>query len=126
MLRERASRADGVVQTDPVYSILQVPVSAGGGDELLRRFAELGVFELAAEHAGLCAARLLRPSVPGEPFLVLAEWATAESYQAWLAHPARARVNEQLEPFLGGEPRGGLYAAVVSWPPSDSGEGRRA
>jgi heme-degrading monooxygenase HmoA len=106
-----------------VYSLLQLPAAEGGGDALVRRFAELAVFELAAEHAGLRAAQLLRPGASGDPFLVLAEWDAPESYRAWLEHPARARVNDELARLLDGELRGGLYTAAASWPPTDPGEG---
>lgn len=108
-----------------VYSILSMPAAAGDEEELLHRFAELRIFDLAGKLAGLRAARLLRPSTPNEPFLVLAEWDTADAYHAWLAHDERARVNAELAPLLDGELRGELYSVADTWPHIDPPEGRR-
>ena len=99
-----------------VHSILSLRAVAGHEDELVRRFAELRIFELAAEHAGLRAARLLRPGAPGDPFLVLAEWDSARDYDRWLAHPERARVNAELAPLLDGDLHGGVYTPAGAWP----------
>jgi heme-degrading monooxygenase HmoA len=107
VLRERAGLG--------VFSILQLPVLPGRGPELVRRFDELRIFELAGEHAGLRSARLLQPREPDEPFVVVAEWDTAEAYDTWLMHPERARINEELLPLLAGEPRGGLFTAGSEW-----------
>jgi heme-degrading monooxygenase HmoA len=97
------------------HSILLVPVIPERHAEFVRRFAELRIFELAGERAGLRAARLLRPDAQDEPFIVVAEWDTAEAYRGWLTHPERARVNAELTPLLGGELHGGLYVAAESW-----------
>jgi heme-degrading monooxygenase HmoA len=113
------------VAANRVYSILSMPAAAGREDELVRRFAGLRIFELAGKLAGLRAARLLRPSAPNEPFLVLAEWDTADAYRNWLAHDERARVNSELTPLLDGELRGVIYSVVDTWPPIDLPEGRR-
>jgi len=97
---------------ESVYSILELPVRAGDGDELADRFAELRIFELAGRHGGLRSARLLRPLESGRPFVVVSEWDAAESYRAWLADPERTRVNAELLPLLDGELRGGPYEAL--------------
>ena len=49
------------------YSVLELPVSEERRDELVRGFAELGVFELAGRSGALRSARLLRPAAPGQP-----------------------------------------------------------
>jgi heme-degrading monooxygenase HmoA len=98
-----------------VYSILEFTVLPGRGPELVRRFDELRIFELAGEHAGLRTARLLQPREPDQPFVVVAEWDTAEAYDTWRMHPERARINEELRPLLAGELRGGLYTAGSAW-----------
>jgi len=114
VLRERARGTVGVVAV-AVVSLLQLRVAPGMGADLVRGFGELRIFELAGEHAGLRAARLLEPREPDAPYLVVAEWDRAEDYDAWLAHPERARVNEQLAHLLAGAPAGGLYTVASAW-----------
>ena len=108
------------------FAILQLPVRHDGEDEFVRRFAELGIFELCGSRTGLLAARLLRPADRGEPFVVVSEWDGEESYRAWIADPERNRVNAGLLPFLEGELRGGLYNAAESWRAEDGRGGGRA
>jgi heme-degrading monooxygenase HmoA len=101
-----------------------MPAAVGCEEEFVRRTSELRIFELAGKLAGLRADRLLRASTPNEPFLVLAEWDTADAYRAWLAHDERARVNSELAPHLDGELRGALYSVAETWPHVDLSEGR--
>lgn len=108
------------------FAILLLPVRHESQDDFVRRFSELRIFALAGHRAGLRAARLLRPADQGEPFVVVSEWDTEESYRAWIADPERTRVNAGLLPFLDGELRGGLYDAAESWRREDDREGEQA
>ena len=108
------------------FAILLLPVRHDGQDEFVRRFAELGIFELCGQRTGLLAARLLRPADRGAPFVVVSEWDSEESYRAWIADPERTRVNAGLLPFLEGELRGGLYNPVESWRRQDDQDGESA
>jgi len=47
------------------------------------------------------------------PVLVVAEWESPESYQAWLGDPIREQLRERLEPLLAGDVvSGDLYEEV--------------
>lgn len=94
-----------------VLSVLALAVRPGAEEDLVRVFTELSVFEHAREGGGFLGGRLLRPLAAGEPFLVLAEWESAEAYERWLRSPLRARLAEEIEPLLSERvARGGLYA----------------
>jgi hypothetical protein len=41
--------------------------------------------------------------MPGEPFLVIAEWDGPGSYQRWLENPVRDGLSEALKPLLAGD-----------------------
>jgi heme-degrading monooxygenase HmoA len=95
-----------------VVSVLRVPVRAGAEDRLTEAYSSLGIFELARESGGFRSGRLLRPVIPGDPFLVVAEWDDAAAYQRWLDSPVRAGLASQLEPLIDGELEGGVYEEV--------------
>lgn len=89
-----------------------LPLRARSGCEsaLAGAYDELEVFRLAGESGGMRAARLLEPTDPGEPMLVIAEWDDAASYERWLASPVRERLGRELTPLLVDEPVAGrLY-----------------
>jgi heme-degrading monooxygenase HmoA len=83
-----------------VVSVLQIAVKPGSEDELVRAFSEQEIFEHSRRSGGFVGGRLLRPLTSGEPFVVVAEWENAESYQAWLNNPVRDRLSAALEPLL--------------------------
>jgi heme-degrading monooxygenase HmoA len=86
-----------------VVSVLRLNVRDGAGGDLARLYDELEVFEHARQSGGFRSGRLLRPLVDGTPYLVVAEWESAEAYQGWLDNPVRAELGQQLEPLLAGE-----------------------
>jgi heme-degrading monooxygenase HmoA len=93
-----------------VVSVLPIAAKPGAEDELARAFAEHEVFEHSRRSGGFVAGRLLRPLADGEPFLVIAEWDSPESYQGWLDNPVRAQLATALEPLLIEDvASGGLY-----------------
>ena len=93
-----------------VVSVLPIAAKPGAEDDLVRVFAEQGVFEHARRSGGFVAGRLLRPLAQGEPFLVMAEWESPESYQGWLDNPVRDQLSAALEPLLAEHvTAGGLY-----------------
>jgi heme-degrading monooxygenase HmoA len=92
-----------------VVSVLRLPVRPGKEDELVRAFAELGVFERSRESGGFLGGRLLRP-IAGGPFLVIAEWESADDYQGWLDNPVREEVGGRLEELVAEDVQAGeLY-----------------
>lgn len=101
-------------------SLLEIPVRPGCGDELVRAFAGLQVFERAGGRGTLRRARLLRPLDEGPTFLVLAEWDTPESYRAWLHDPVRNEVRAAMEPLLAGDVSGNLFTVAEAWSRPDA------
>ena len=94
-------------------TVLRLNVRDGCDGELVATFKERRVLEAAREECGLVSARLLRPSTPGDPFVVIGEWKSAADYGCWLDSPVRAKLAEALEPLLDSEPGGGdLYSPV--------------
>lgn len=93
-----------------VASVLPLVVRPGAEDDLVRLFADLAVFEQARRSGGFVGGRLLRPLSAGDPFLVIADWESADSYQGWLENPVRDELAARLEPLLADEVApGGLY-----------------
>lgn len=90
-----------------VVSVLALAVRPEVSEAFEQRFAELGVFERADQSGGFLGGRLLRPLTEDGCFLVVADWAGAEEYQAWLDNPMRAELTSQLEPMLLSEPAAG-------------------
>jgi heme-degrading monooxygenase HmoA len=97
-----------------IVSVLSLPIRLGCESEAVRFYLERDVFGLAAQVGGFRSGELLRPSEPGAPFLVIAEWDDAEAYDRWLAAPARADLSSLLGPLLDGDPSGGTYELVVN------------
>jgi heme-degrading monooxygenase HmoA len=98
------------VESVTVASVLPLAVRPGAEDDLVRLFAELAVFEQAKRSGGFVGGRLLRPLVAGDPFLVMADWESADSYQGWLENPLRDELAARLEPLLAAQVGpGGLY-----------------
>ena len=96
-----------------VVSVLHIAVSPGAEDDFVQTFSELEVFDHSARSGGFLAGRLLRPLGAGEPFVVIAEWEDAASYEVWLANPVREQLKEKLDRLVAEEvPRGGLYEDV--------------
>jgi heme-degrading monooxygenase HmoA len=96
-----------------VVSVLRIVVSPGVEDDFVREFRELGVFDHSARSGGFVDGRLLRPLGAGEPFVVIAEWEDAPSYEAWLANPVREELKEKLDRLVAEDvPHGGLYVDV--------------
>ena len=83
-----------------VVSVLSLVARPGAEDDLVRAFAEQEIFEHSRRSGGFVTGRLLRPLMPGEPFLVIAEWDEADSYQRWLENPVRAELSAALQPLL--------------------------
>jgi hypothetical protein len=82
---------------------------------LVDAFAELDVFGHSARSGGFVGGRLLRPLDGEGPVVVVAEWETPESYQAWLDNPVREELRTRLEPLLAGDVvAGDLYEEVMS------------
>lgn len=93
-----------------VVSVLRLRARDGAADELVRRFAELEIFERARESRGFLGGRLLRGEGGGSEFTVIADWETHADYQAWLDNPARSETGALLEPLLAGDVSAGeLY-----------------
>jgi heme-degrading monooxygenase HmoA len=96
-----------------VVSVLGIRVRPGAEEELVRSFVDLEVFEHARRSGGFRGGRLLRPLAEGEPFLVVADWDDAASYQGWLDNPVRAELNAKIEALVAESvPGGGLYEEV--------------
>jgi heme-degrading monooxygenase HmoA len=96
-----------------VVSVLRLAVRAGREEELVAAYETLEIFVLARESGGFRGGRLLRPLSVGEDFLVVAEWDEAAAYERWLESPVREELGSRLEPFLEGDPAGGVYEAAV-------------
>jgi len=93
--------------------VLGIRVRPGAEEALVRSFADLEVFEHARRSGGFRGGRLLRPLAEGEPFLVVADWDDAASYQGWLDNPVRAELNAKIEALVAESvPGGGLYEEV--------------
>ena len=88
------------MENGPVLSVLELHVLPGSEQAVARAYDELGVFERARESGGFRSGRLLEPSEPGRPMLVIAEWDDAGSYERWLSNPAREDLGDHLEPML--------------------------
>jgi heme-degrading monooxygenase HmoA len=97
-----------------IVSVLSLPIRLGSESDTVQFYLEREVFRLAAQVGGFRSGRLLRPSEPGAPFLVIAEWDNVEAYDRWLAAPTRAELSGFLGPLLDGDPSGGTYELVVS------------
>jgi heme-degrading monooxygenase HmoA len=96
-----------------VVSVLRLNLRSGAGPELARMFDELEIFEHSRRSGGFRGGRLLRPLAEGGPYLVVADWESAEAYQGWLDNPVRAELGAQLEPLLADEVTSGeLYEEV--------------
>jgi heme-degrading monooxygenase HmoA len=83
-----------------VVSVLSLAARPGAEDDLVRMFAGQEIFEHSRRSGGFVTGRLLRPLMPGEPFLVIAEWDEEDSYQRWLENPVRAELSAALQPLL--------------------------
>jgi heme-degrading monooxygenase HmoA len=83
-----------------VVSVLHLAVRPGAEDDLVRAFAEQDIFGHSHRSGGFVSGRLLRPLIPGEPFLVIAEWEKPASYQRWLDNPIRDELSAALAPLL--------------------------
>jgi heme-degrading monooxygenase HmoA len=83
-----------------VVSVLQLAVRVGAEDDLVRAFEEQDVFGHSRRSGGFLGGRLLRPLVPGDPVVVIAEWDSAESYRGWLANPIRGALSAAIAPLL--------------------------
>lgn len=83
-----------------VVSVLPLAVRPGAEDDLVRVFAQQQVFEHSRRNGGFVGGRLLRPLIPGDPFLVIAEWDEPGSYHRWLDNPVRDRLSAALQPLL--------------------------
>lgn len=92
-----------------VLSVLRIPVQPDDLDALIASFGELGVLDHAASLAGFRGGRVLRPAAEGDPVVVLAEWADAAWYQAWLDHPIRETLRLAVTHLVDGEMSGGVY-----------------
>jgi heme-degrading monooxygenase HmoA len=93
-----------------VVSVLSLVARPGAEEDLVRAFAEQEIFEHSRRSGGFVTGRLLRPLMPGEPFLVVAEWDEPGSYQRWLENPVRDGLSEALKPLLVGDVASGkLY-----------------
>jgi heme-degrading monooxygenase HmoA len=93
-----------------VVSVLRFRARDGAADELVRRFAQLEIFERARESGGFLGGRLLRAEGGGSEFTVVADWETRDDYQAWLDNPVRSETGAQLQPLLTDEVAAGeLY-----------------
>jgi heme-degrading monooxygenase HmoA len=93
-----------------VLSVLRIPVRPESLDALVASFRELGVLDHAATLEGFRGGRVLRPLREGDPVVVLAEWADASWYQAWLDHPIRETLKDKVAHLVDGEMSGGTYA----------------
>jgi heme-degrading monooxygenase HmoA len=94
-----------------VVSVLSISVRDGA--DLAGAFARLEIFEHSRRSGGFLRGQLLRPVEPGGPYLVVAEWESAEAYRRWLDNPVRAEIGAQLEPLLDGDVVSGeLYEEV--------------
>jgi heme-degrading monooxygenase HmoA len=92
-----------------VTSVLRLPVRPGKEHELVQAFAELRIFERSRESGGFLGGRLLRPVDDG-PFLVVAEWESADDYQGWLDNPVREEIGAKLEHLVAEDVQAGeLY-----------------
>lgn len=77
--------------------MLRLHVREGCDDALVAAFKEHRILAAAREECGLVSAQMLRPSTPGSPFVVAAD------YACWLENPVRARLADVLAPLLAAE-----------------------
>jgi heme-degrading monooxygenase HmoA len=90
----------GAERRPKVVSVLALAARPGAEDDLVRAFAEQEVFGHSRRSGGFITGRLLRPLIPGEPFLVIAEWEEPGSYERWLDNPVRDQLSAALQPLL--------------------------
>ena len=88
----------------PVVSVLELHVLPGSEQAVARAYDELGVFDRARESGGFRSGRLLEPSEPGRPMLVISEWDEPGDYDRWLSSPLREELGDHLEPLMAGDP----------------------
>ena len=88
-----------------MVSVLELYVLPGSEQAVARAYDELGIFERSRESGGFRSGRLLEPSEPGKPMLVIAEWDDAADYDRWLSNPVREELGGHLEPMLSGDPK---------------------
>lgn len=84
-----------------VVKINAIEVPDGAGPELEKRFA--GRLQAVDGQPGFISFELLRPVKGEDRYFVLTHWDSEESFQAWLAGPAKdAHSGERARPVASG------------------------
>ena len=100
--------------SEMIVTVLSLNVREGCEEEFARAFRGNDVLEHARKECGMLFAQLLRPATAGAPFVALAHWPDAASYDCWIESPVRDRLNASLGHLLTGEPASGdLYTPVA-------------
>ncbi|WP_375267090.1 antibiotic biosynthesis monooxygenase family protein [Planktotalea sp.] len=93
-----------------VISTMQITLREGVKAQAIEAFKARGVFSECAEAIpGFLWAHLLAGA--GDTLCVMSEWRNAQSYEDWLAHPARAAQEADLAHYLAAAPETGLFEA---------------
>lgn len=93
-----------------VVAQLDLPLRPDTRSAAIEAFLARRVFEeCAAAVPGFLGARLLEAEDAEDTLTVISEWRETADYEAWLAHPVRAKQEEDLIHFLAGSPRIRLY-----------------
>lgn len=79
---------------------------------LLQAFEELGMFAVVGDRPGLLDVELAVAADDENDHLVIAEWASPEHYERWLAGPDAPALHARIGPLLAAEPETRLYRVV--------------
>ena len=104
-------------------TVQELRLKPGGAEKFVARFAELDVLPLAAEAAdgGLLEAVMGQSD---EAVVVVTRWGSEDGIAAWLASPARARVQSELESYYAEPPVVRRFTLRARYEAVTSGETR--
>ena len=81
----------------------------GDRTRFVETFRRIGVLETSSHQAGYLGGQLLSAVGDERLAMVIADWASPESYRGWLDNPDRERVGSELRRFLTEEPVGQVF-----------------
>jgi heme oxygenase (mycobilin-producing) len=64
---------------------------------------------LAMNHAGYIYGETLRSVTDPQEFLVISSWQSEKEWEAWLHHPERTEIQEQIDALIGAKTEYRIY-----------------
>ncbi len=64
---------------------------------------------LAMNHPGYIYGETLRSMTDPQEFLVISSWQSEKEWEAWLHHPERAEIQEQIDVLIGAKTEYRIY-----------------